>query len=101
MQVKIQALSLTNRSLWLAILSCLAMYFYAKAPLYLPGASWESAVFFFAVLAISGWGLYFGVRGARGQNRMMAWLAPVINGFIIVTFLSFYFLTVWRMGHMR
>jgi predicted ABC-type exoprotein transport system permease subunit len=90
----------TNRSLWLAILACLAMYFYARTPLLLPSRSWVSVAFFIAVLGISTWGFWMGWRGAREQRTLWAWLAPVINGFIFVSFLAFFFLTLWRIKHM-
>ena len=91
----------TNQSLWLAILACLSMYLYAKAPLFLPGQSWVSEVFFAAVLAISAWGFWLGLRGARQKRTMFAWLAPVINAMIVCSFLAFFFLTIWRLKHLQ
>lgn len=91
----------TNRSLWLAILACFAMYLYARAPLLLPNHSWISIVFFVAVLTISVWGFWLGLRGARLQRTLWAWLAPVINVFIFISFIAFFFLTLWRLNELQ
>lgn len=80
----------TNRSLWLAILACVAMAFYAKSPQYVGDKSWVTLILFVATLAIAGWGFWLGLRGARRQRTFWSWLAPGINAFLILSFLAFF-----------
>jgi hypothetical protein len=90
----------TNRSLWVAILACLAMGFYAKSPKFPGETTWITAVFFFATLAVSAWGFWLGLRGARRLRTFWAWLAPVMNAMVFVSLLAFYFLMLWRLKNL-
>ena len=79
----------TNRSLWIAILSCMAMAFYAKSAPFTAGYWVFSLVFFLATLALSAYGFRLGWRAARQQRSLWAWLAPGINAFIFVVVIAF------------
>lgn len=82
----------TNRSLIFAVLACLAMGFFARAPQFAPGSHLASPALFFATLALSGVGFWWGLRGARQQRTAWSWLAPGINAFIFVAFTAFFVL---------
>lgn len=80
----------TNRSLWFAVLACLAMGLFARSPQFSGGQSWITLVFFFATLALSATGFVWGWRGAREQRTLWSWLAPGINAFVFLAFLAFF-----------
>lgn len=80
----------TNRSLWFAILACLAMGFFARSPHFADGYGLITIALFVATLALSGTGLWWGLRGAREQRTLWSWLAPAINAFILLAFLAFF-----------
>jgi len=82
----------TNRSLWFAVLACMAMGFFAKSPSFVGSKTWITGVFFFATYILSGIGLWYGISGARKQKTWRSWLAPAINGFLILSFLAFSYL---------
>ena len=82
----------TNRSLIFAVLACLAMGFFARAPQFAGSNNYVSPALFFATLALSGLGFWWGLRGARQQRTAWAWLAPGINAFIFVAFVAFFVL---------
>ncbi|TNE63253.1 MAG: hypothetical protein EP344_04465 [Bacteroidetes bacterium] len=84
----------TNRSLWFAVLACLAMGLFARAPQFRPGAWWITATLLFSTLALSATGFWLGLRGARRQKTLWAWLAVGINAFIFISFLAFVLLLV-------
>ncbi|MBK8969119.1 MAG: hypothetical protein R3D58_18185 [Saprospiraceae bacterium] len=77
----------TNRSLWFAVLACLAMGFFARAPQILPGHRWIGLVLLGATFLLSGIGFWWGLRGARQQRTLWSWLAVGINAFVFVFFL--------------
>ncbi|MBK8555309.1 MAG: hypothetical protein IPL65_05825 [Lewinellaceae bacterium] len=79
----------SNRSLWFAVLACLAMGLYAKSPGFMGEQLWVAGLFFGATLILCGIGFYFGLKGAKQQRTLWAWLGPFINGFIFVAFLAF------------
>ena len=77
----------TNRSLWFAVLACLAMGFFARSPQFAPGWGWIGALLLVATFALSAIGFWWGLRGARQQRTLWAWLAVGINAFVFVFFL--------------
>ena len=83
------SLSLTTRSLLLAVLASFSMALFAKSLLLDDGESWITSVFSVMTFALSIGGLWLGVRGAREQRGFRAWLAPAINGFIIAVFITY------------
>ncbi len=83
------SLSLTTRSLLLAVLASFSMALFAKSLLLDDGESWITSVFSGSTFALGIGGLWLGIRGARKQRRLMAWLAPAINGFLIVVFITY------------
>jgi hypothetical protein len=82
----------TNRSLWFAVLACLAMGLFARSPRYAGGTTYAPAVFLVATIGLSLAGLWWGIRGARRQQTGWAWLAPGINAFILLIFIGFVWL---------
>ena len=77
----------TNRSLWFAVLACLAMGLFARAPQFAPGHSWIGFLLMFATLALSWAGFWLGLRGARQQRTLWSWLAVGFNAFVFIFFL--------------
>ena len=77
----------TNRSLWFAVLACLAMGLFARTPQFSPGTGWITVTLFFSTLVLSAIGIYLGLRGARQQRTLWAWLALGINAFLFTAFL--------------
>jgi hypothetical protein len=78
----------TNRSLWFAVLACLAMGFFARAPQFAAGWAWVSLLLVIATFLLSGIGFWWGWRGARQQGTLWSWLAPGINALVFVFFLA-------------
>lgn len=78
----------TNRSLWLAVLACLAMYFFAKTIPITSGSWWLSAVFFLATLGLSSWGFKLGLHGVRRWPLPFGWIAPLLNALVFVALLT-------------
>ncbi len=81
-------MSLTTRSLLLAVLACFSMALFAKS-MVLDGQAWITNLFSVTTFALSIGGLWLGICGARQQRRFRAWLAPGINGFIILVFIIY------------
>ncbi|MCW5922474.1 MAG: hypothetical protein KIS77_09025 [Saprospiraceae bacterium] len=79
----------TNRSLLIAVLACLAMGLFAKSPQFSGGKSWITIALLVATVALSVWGFWLGLRGARQQRTAWSWLAPGINAFLFITILAF------------
>lgn len=84
----------TNRSLYLAILACVAMGLWARSPQWAGGSAIASPALFLLTLLLSGAGFWWGWRGARQQRTAWSWLAPGINAFIFVAFLAFFALVL-------
>lgn len=82
----------TNRSLWFAVLACMAMGFFAKSPSFVGDKTWITGVFFVATYLLSAIGFWYGIRGARELKTWRSWLAPFINGFLFISFLAFSYL---------
>ncbi|MCC6459658.1 MAG: hypothetical protein IT260_04240 [Saprospiraceae bacterium] len=80
----------TNRSLWFAVLACVAMGLFARTPQFAGGKNWIVIVFFSATLLLSGLGFWLGWRGARQQRTTWSWLAPAVNAMIFLSFLAFF-----------
>ena len=91
----------TNRSLLIAVLACFSMGLFAKSPQFSGGKSWITIVFLIATVALSVWGFWVGLRGARRQGTAWSWLAPAINVFIFVTILAFFGLILVAMHDFR
>ncbi len=79
----------TNRSLLLAVLACLSMGLFAKAPQFSGGMAWITDVFLIATFCLSTWGFWVGWNSARLQRTAWSYLAPGINAFIFITMLAF------------
>ena len=88
-------ITLTTRSLLLAVSACFALALFAQSPGFTGRQAWFSGIFLLATFALSIGGLWLGIRGARGQRSVRPWLAPGINGFLIVVLLVFLWL-LWR-----
>ena len=88
-------MTLTTRSLLLAVLACFALGLFAQSPGFRGRQAWFSGIFLLATFALSIGGLWLGMRGARQERTVRAWLAPGINGFLIVVLLVFLWL-LWR-----
>ncbi len=84
----------TNRSLWFAVLACLAMGFFARSPQFAGGKNWITVTLMLATFALSAVGFWWGWRGARQQRSWWSWLAPGINAFVFLSFLAFLLLLV-------
>jgi len=80
----------TNRSLLIAVLACLSMGLFAKSPQFSGGKSWITLTLLLATVALSFYGFWLGLRGARQQRTAWSWLSPAINVFIIVTMILFW-----------
>ncbi len=76
----------TNRSLYIALLACLAMGLCGKSPQFVGERSWITGVFIVATLSLSVWGFVVGLRGARQQGTLRSWLAPALNALVFVAF---------------
>lgn len=81
-------MSLTTRSLLLALLASFSMGLYAKSMLYSEGPKWINAMFLVASFAAGIAGIWLGIRGARQQRGIVAWLAPGLNALLILAFLA-------------
>lgn len=89
-----------NRSLWFAVLACLAMGLFAQSPNFIGKQLWVAGVFFGATLLLSSTGLWYGLKGVREQKTLWSWLGPFINGFLMLAFLAFNFLlfkSLWKL----
>lgn len=89
----------TNRSLWIAVLACVAMGFFARKPQYAGLGGAITLIFFGATIALSIYGIVLGVRGYRQQRTAWSSLAPFINGLILGAFLAFCWLLWTRVLH--
>jgi len=86
-------MTLTTRSLLLAVLACFSMGLFAKSMMHPgDGRSWITNVFLVTTFALGVGGCWLGLQGARQQRSIRAWLAPGINVFLIVVFLAFLWL---------
>lgn len=82
----------TNRSLWFAVLACLAMGFFARSPQFSGGEYWITIALLLATFILSGIGFWWGLRGAREQRTFWAWLGPVLNALVFLSLLAFLWL---------
>ncbi len=80
----------TNRSLLIAVLACLSMGLFAKSPQFSGGKSWITLTLLLATVALSFYGFWLGLRGARQQRTAWSWLAPAINVLILITIVAFF-----------
>ena len=85
-------MTLTYRSLLLALLACFSMGLFAKSLPFSEGQAWITYVFLIVTFALGIGGLWLGLQGARQQRQLRAWLAPGLNGFLIVVFLVYLWL---------
>lgn len=72
----------------------MAMGFFAKSPEFSGGRSYITIALFFATIALSTYGFWVGLQGARRQRTAWSWLAPGINAFILLSFLAFFALII-------
>lgn len=79
----------TNRSLWLAVIACVAMGFFAKSPDFFGEQQWITVALAVFTIVIGFYGFWIGLRGARAQRTMWSWLAPGIHVFLLISFLAF------------
>ena len=91
----------TNRSLWFAVLACVAMGFFARSPQFAGGSSAVTIALFVATLLLSATGFWWGLRGARRQRTLWSWLAPGVNAFVFVAFLAFFALLLRALGRFQ
>jgi len=91
----------TNRSLWFAVLACLAMGFFARSPQFAAGKSWISLALIIATFVLSGIGFWWGLRGARRQRTLWSWLAVGINAFVFLFFLVVMVWFFWALEHLQ
>ena len=82
----------TNRSLWFAVMACVAMGLFARSPQFAGGNNVVTITLFIATLGLSAAGFWQGLRGARRQRTLWSWLAPGINAFIFIAFIAFFVL---------
>ena len=94
-------MTLTNRSLLLAILASFSMGLYAKSMLYSEGPKWINAIFLVASFAAGIGGIWLGVRGARRQRGVRAWLAPGLNALLMLAFLALMVSFFEALKHLR
>lgn len=79
----------TNRSLWLAVIACVAMGFFAKSPDFFGVQQWITVALALFTVGIGFYGFWIGLRGARAQRTLWSWLAPGIHIFLVISFLAF------------
>ncbi|MBK6929322.1 MAG: hypothetical protein IPH12_00065 [Saprospirales bacterium] len=91
----------TNRSLWFAVLACVAMGFFARSPRFAQGSAFITIALFLATLLLSGAGFWWGLRGVRQQRQAWPWLAPAINAFIFIAFLAFFLLILRALARLQ
>ena len=91
----------TNRSLGFAILACLSMGLFARAPQFSGSNNYVQMAFFVATLLLSATGFWWGLRGARQQRTPWSWLAPGINAFIFIAFLAFFALILRALSRLQ
>lgn len=91
----------TNRSLWFAVLACVAMGLFARSPRFAGGNDVVTIALFIATLALSATGFWIGLRGARRQRTLWSWLAPGINAFVFIAFIAFFVLILRALMRMN
>lgn len=91
----------TNRSLWIALLACVVMAFFARNPQFSGLAGIITLVFFSSTIVFSVYGIALGIRGYRMQGDFFSLLAPIINALILLSFFAFCSLYVIRVGWPR
>ncbi|MEZ4919116.1 MAG: hypothetical protein R2792_08420 [Saprospiraceae bacterium] len=86
---RIDPMRFTNRSLWFAVLACMAMGFFAKSPSFIGNQRWIAGIFYVSTYLLSGIGFYWAYKGFREIRNLWSFLGLFINGFIFVSFLAF------------
>jgi hypothetical protein len=91
----------TNRSLWIALMACVVMAFFARNPQFSGLAGFITLVFISSTIALSVYGIALGIRGYRLRGDFWALLAPIINALVLISFLAFCGLYIVRVGWPR